>query len=183
MLDFALLAHQCAPEIHPNTLAHVVQVESGYNPFAIGVVGAHLERQPRNRGEAIATAAWLEAKHYNYSVGLGQVNKNNFAKYGLSIEAAFDPCPNLHAAAAILKDCYERALRSQPDQQAALRDSFSCYYSGNFTTGYKAGYVLKVVTGVGGGTKHHQPPDKNPSARDPKTTTANAETTQSALMF
>ena len=183
MLDFPLLAQQCAPEIHPNTLAHVVQVESGYNPYAIGIVGAHLERQPRNRGEAIATAAWLEAKHFNYSLGLGQVNKTNFTKYGLSVEAAFEPCRNLHAAAAILKECYQRALQNQPDKQTALRDSFSCYYSGNFTTGYKAGYVIKVVTGGTGGPKHHTPPATTTSTTDPKSPAAAAEASQSALMF
>jgi type IV secretion system protein VirB1 len=169
MLDFVLLAHQCAPEIHPNTLAHVVQVESGYNPFAIGVVGAHLERQPRTRDEAIATAAWLEANHFNYSVGLGQVNKNNFVKYSLSIEEAFDPCLNLQAAAAILKECYERALQNQPDEQIALRDSFSCYYSGNFTTGYRAGYVLKVVAGTSAARQKKVAPGSSEIASDKST--------------
>lgn len=147
MLDFAAIAHQCAPEVHANTLAHVVQAESGYNPLAIGVVGAQLPRQPRDLREALATAAWLTAHHYNFSVGLGQVNQSNFARYGLTLETAFDPCRNLQASAAILKDCYLRARQVQTDEQTALRDSFSCYYSGNFTTGYKAGYVVKVVTG------------------------------------
>ena len=168
MLDFTSLAQVCAPEIHPNTLAHIVRVESDYNPFAIGIVGAHLERQPRNRDEARATTAWLEAHHFNYSVGLGQVNKNNFAKYGLSAETAFEPCRNLQAAAAILKECYQRALQTTVDQQIALRDSFSCYYSGNFLTGYRAGYVIKVVTarvamaprywtsGATSGNSHHE---------------------------
>jgi type IV secretion system protein VirB1 len=150
MLDFASIAQQCAPEIHANTLAHVVQVESGYNPLAIGVVGAHLPRQPRDLREAVATAAWLEAHHYNFSVGLGQVNRSNFTRYGLTLETAFDPCRNLQAAAAILKDCYLRARQTQTDEQTALRHSFSCYYSGNFTTGYKAGYVVKVVAGRAG---------------------------------
>ncbi len=148
MLDFLLMAHQCAPEVHPNTLAHVVQVESGYNPFAIGVVGAHLERQPNNEAEAIATANWLERHNFNYSVGLGQVNKGNFTKYGLTPSSAFEPCRNLHAASSILEECYRRALQVHPDEQTALRDSFSCYYSGNFTTGYKAGYVIKVLEGA-----------------------------------
>ena len=76
MLDFLLLAQQCAPEVHQNTLAHVVQVESGFNPLAIGVVGAHLERQPTTAGEALATARWLDSHGFNYSVGLGQVNKS-----------------------------------------------------------------------------------------------------------
>ncbi|MEN9117580.1 lytic transglycosylase, partial [Xanthomonas euvesicatoria] len=55
------------------------------------------------------------------------------------------------AGSAILKDCYQRARAQIPDDQQALRAAFSCYYSGNFTRGFrpdKAGqpsYVQKVV--------------------------------------
>jgi type IV secretion system protein VirB1 len=150
MLDFAALAHQCAPEVDENTISHVVSVESSYNPYAIGIVGAHLLRQPQNLPEAVATGKWLISHGLNFSVGLGQVNKANFSKYGLTVETAFDPCKNLRASSAILKDCYLRAYQTHPDEQRALRDSFSCYYSGNFVTGYTTGYVIRVVTGNAG---------------------------------
>lgn len=171
------MSQQCAPEIHPNTLAHVVHVESGGNPFAIGVVRAHLVRQPRSESEAIATAEWLERNDFNYSVGLAQVNKRNFAKYGLTPASAFDPCRNLQAAAAILKDCYLRAYRKRPDEQTALKDAFSCYYTGNFVAGYKAGYVAKVVAGSADGTPRKNEPAR---ARDSK---AESEDPLSALLF
>jgi type IV secretion system protein VirB1 len=175
MLPFDTMAQQCAPEIHTNTLAHIVQVESGYNPFAIGVVGTRLPRQPRDLREAIATAAWLEGHHYNFSVGLGQINRSNFARYGLTLEAAFDPCRNLQASAAILKDCYVRALQSRHDAQTALRDSFSCYYSGSFTAGYQAGYVAKVVSGRAG-----QPHEPAAHSRLPKDEVASSDHTGTA---
>jgi len=149
MLDFLFLAQQCAPDVHQDTMRRIVHVESSFNPYAIGVVGGRLERQPRNREEAVATAEWLERNGYNYSVGLAQVNKTNFGKYGLTLQTAFEACPNLWAGGQILKDCFVRANKSRSDEQAALRDAFSCYYSGNFITGYKQGYVLKVV-GSGG---------------------------------
>lgn len=126
-------------------MRRIVQVESSYNPFAIGVVGGRLERQPRNKEEAMATARWLEGEGYNFSVGLAQVNKHNFAKHGLTLATAFEPCPNLYAGGEILKDCFARANKFLRDEQAALRDAFSCYYSGNFITGYKHGYVRKLV--------------------------------------
>ena len=145
MLDFLVLAQQCTPDVHQDTMRRIVHVESSFNPYAIGVVGGRLERQPRNREEAIATAEWLERNGYNYSVGLAQVNKTNFGKYGLTLQTAFEACPNLWAGGQILKDCFVRASKSRSDEQAALRDAFSCYYSGNFITGHKHGYVLKVV--------------------------------------
>jgi soluble lytic murein transglycosylase-like protein len=154
MLDFLTLAQHCAPEVHTATIAQVVRVESDFNPYAIGVVGGHLERQPRSREEALATARYLANHGYNFSVGLGQVNQANFQQYGLTLEAAFEPCLNLHAAARILQDCYRRAYRANGREQAALRDALSCYYSGDFMRGYSAGYVIRVVSPRPAGGQH-----------------------------
>jgi type IV secretion system protein VirB1 len=124
-------------------MRHIVDVESGYNPFAIGVVGARLERQPQSLDEALATVRMLEDKGYNFSVGLGQVNRANLGKYGLdSYEKAFSVCPNMVAAARILSECY---VSSGGD----WGKSFSCYYSGDFVTGYRDGYVQKVFASIG----------------------------------
>jgi type IV secretion system protein VirB1 len=123
-------------------MQHIVNVESGYNPYAIGVVGGQLVRQPQNLGEAIATAQMLESKGYNYSLGLAQVNRANLSKYGLTTyQQAFGICPNLTAGARILSECY---VSSGND----WGKSFSCYYSGNFVTGYRDGYVQKIVDSI-----------------------------------
>lgn len=133
--------------IPPAIMQHVVKVESSGNPYAIGVVGGRLQRQPRNISEAVATARMLEQKGYNFSLGLAQVNRYNLKKYGLkSYEQAFQICPNLKAGSYILKECFDRA-----------RDwgkSFSCYYSGNFVTGYKHGYVQKIFASMERGNKN-----------------------------
>ena len=69
------MAAACAPLVHPATAqALVVEVESGFNPHAIGVVGGALERQPRSRAEALATARRLQRSGWNFSVGLAQIN-------------------------------------------------------------------------------------------------------------
>ncbi|CAE6968345.1 lytic transglycosylase domain-containing protein [Paraburkholderia domus] len=150
MLDFNSLAQQCAPNVHPTTLQAVVKTESGFNPYTIGVVGGHLVRQPHDRAEAVATAKALEANDINFSMGLGQVNRTNLARYGLTYETAFDPCENLRAGSAILHDCYERATAAMGQGAPALRAAISCYYSGNFTRGEAAdangtSYVQRVV--------------------------------------
>lgn len=154
-MDFIALAQQCAPTVHPHTMRAVAQVESSFNPYAIGVVRGKLERQPRNKAEAVATAKALEAQGFNFSLGVAQVNRYNLTKYGLDYEGAFEPCANVRAGAAILKDCYDRALIRFKDQQTALRASFSCYYSGNFRTGFvpdfkgQPSYVDKVLRSAG----------------------------------
>lgn len=121
---------------------HVVRVESSFNPYAIGVVGGRLVRQPKSLPEALATVRMLEDKGYNFSLGLAQVNRYNLVKYGLySYEKAFDICPNLQAGSQILAECYGRS-------GGDWGKSFSCYYSGNFTTGYRHGYVQKIYASI-----------------------------------
>lgn len=91
-------------------MQHVVRIESSRNPYAIGVVGGRLVREPRGLAEAVATAKMLEQKGYNFSLGLGQVNRYNLQKYGLATyEMAFDKCPNLVAASKILAECHSRS--------------------------------------------------------------------------
>ena len=119
-------------------LQHVVRVESGFHPYAIGVVGGRLARQPRNLPEAVATARMLEQQGYNFSLGLAQVNRYNLRRHGLgSYEQACTSCDNLRAGSRILQECYQRA--------GDWGKAFSCYYSGNFTTGFRHGYVQKVM--------------------------------------
>jgi len=145
--SFLAIVAACAPLVHPATAAAVVTVESSFNPHAIGVVGGVLERQPRTRAEAVATARSLEAGGWNYSVGLGQINVRNFARLGLDASTAFDPCRNVAAMQAVLSECLQRQGEAS---QAALRRALSCYYSGNTVTGFRHGYVHRVVTAARG---------------------------------
>lgn len=122
---------------------HVVRVESSFNPYAIGVVGGRLVRQPKTLPEAVATVRMLEQRGYNFSIGVAQVNRYNLGKYGLdSYEKAFDVCPNLQAGSRILAECFQRSQD--------WGKSFSCYYSGNFVTGFRHGYVQKIYASMRG---------------------------------
>lgn len=123
-------------------MQHIVRVESSHNPYAIGVVGGHLVRQPKNLAEALSTVKMLETGGYNFSLGLAQVNRFNLSKYGLdSYEKAFEACPNLQAGSAILAECYQRL-------GGDWGKSFSCYYSGNSITGFRHGYVQKIFASM-----------------------------------
>jgi type IV secretion system protein VirB1 len=80
------------------------------------------------------------------------VNRFNLPRYQLTYAAAFDPCRNLAAGAKILEACYTRA---RPRHAAPLLAALSCYYSGNFATGFRPdrvgqpSYVQKVVDAAG----------------------------------
>jgi len=150
IVDFATLAHQCAPTVSPTTLQALVKTESHFNPYAIGVVGGHLARQPRSAPEAVATVKALDARGLNFSMGLGQVNKANLSAYHLTYENVFDACANLQAGGGILTDCYRRASAQKGPGTGALYAAFSCYYSGNFKRGFQkdfggTSYVQRVA--------------------------------------
>jgi type IV secretion system protein VirB1 len=146
MTRFYAIAEKCAPSIHKDTVSALVRVESGYNPYAIGVVGGRLSRQPRNIQEALSVVDQLEDNGFNYSLGLSQINKYNLPKLGLDIRKVFDPCTNLRAGQTILSECHSRAKAGGMDGQESVKAALSCYYSGNFTTGLKDGYVQAVLS-------------------------------------
>lgn len=144
LTTFMALATLCAPLVHPGTAQALVATESTFNPHAIGVVAGSLQRQPRNVEEALATAQALRAQGRNFSVGLAQINVRNLDRFGMSVADGFDACKNLQAMQVVLSECFERA-GSKDESQASLRRSLSCYYSGNFTTGFRHGYVSRVI--------------------------------------
>jgi len=146
----SMAASDCDPHIRTPLDQQLVKIESGGNPFAIGVVGGRLLRQPRNLDEAIATALALDAQGFNFSVGCRQINKHNFQRYGLTIYSAFDPKTNSEAGSDVQKECLRRAVKQSGQGIRAERAALSCYYSGNFTTGQKmegnkTSYVDKVL--------------------------------------
>lgn len=140
---FASLLAACAPLVHPSTAHALVTVESGFNSYAIGVVGGTLERQPRTLNEAISTVRMLESHGRNFSVGLAQINVANWRRFGLSSRTAFDPCRNLSAMQGVLLECFARFPSGTA--QHRLRHALSCYYSGSPATGIRNGYVYRVL--------------------------------------
>jgi type IV secretion system protein VirB1 len=144
LLSALLLA--CAPQIDPATARALIAVESSHNPNAIGVVHGVLDRQPQTRAEALATARRLQVQGWNFSVGLAQINVRNLDRLGLSLEAAFEPCNNLAAMQTVLVDCMDKADPQKAGSQTAVRKALSCYYSGNWITGFSHGYVRRVVS-------------------------------------
>ncbi|MBD4914916.1 transglycosylase SLT domain-containing protein, partial [Xanthomonas citri pv. citri] len=92
---------------------------------------------------------------WNFSLGIAQVNRHNLPKYKLTYAQAFDACANLRAGSKILQDCYARASAKLASEKDPLHAAFSCYYSGNFSRGFrpdKAGqpsYVQKVLASAG----------------------------------
>jgi type IV secretion system protein VirB1 len=140
------LAAQCAPSVAPETLLSVVQVESRFNPLAIGVNGApRIVVSAGTKAEAVARASALIAAGRSVDLGLAQINSKNLGWLGLSVADAFDPCANLAAAARVLQDGYARGNVDRVGPQAALQTALSIYNTGRADRGFANGYVGKVT--------------------------------------
>lgn len=137
VVDYNQLLQQCTNGVHPVIMHGIISQESSFNPFAIGVVKGSLPRQPRTKAEGIAAIQALKAKGMNFSVGLAQVNKQHFRRFGFTAETIFEPCANVRAGAIIYKDCYASAVSRFGKNQHAIGAALSCYYSGNFQTGFR----------------------------------------------
>lgn len=143
---FSLTA-QCAPTIAPETLLSVVQVESRFEPLAIGVNGApRITVAPTSVDDAVAKARALIAAGRSIDLGLAQINSRNLAWLGLTVEDAFEPCRNLAAAARVLRGGYDANQASILGEQQALRVALSRYNTGDAARGFDNGYVAKVVS-------------------------------------
>jgi type IV secretion system protein VirB1 len=144
------LAAQCAPSVAPETLLSVVQVESRFEPLAIGVNGSpRLNLTPTSVDEAVNRAGELIAAGRSVDLGLAQINSKNLDWLGLSLREVFEPCANLSAAARVLRDGYGRSEPQRVGVQAALRATLSYYNTGHPVRGVSNGYVGRVEAAAG----------------------------------
>ena len=167
---FEQLVKRCAPDVHPQTMRALVTTESSHNPYAIGVVDGALTKQPQSHDEALRAIEELVGKGANFSLGLTQVNRYNLERYGQTYESILDACTNVRVGANILNECFTRAIKRTKDDQQALRDALSCYYSGNFRRGYEpendgSSYVERVIAASSAKPQQRPIPAIDPAAK------------------
>lgn len=144
---FLDLAQECAPQIATETLAAVVSVESGFQPFAIRINSDHpLADQPQTRNEAIEMATTLMAEGHDVDLGLGGINSGNLGRLGLSVSDTFDFCLNIKASAALLEGYYQIALQSGATTAQAEAVMLRSYFgNGDASIGEMVGYDRQVL--------------------------------------
>ena len=71
----------------------IARHESGLNPLAVNVAGKSYYPATRQEAEAIIQAA--QATGRSFDVGLMQVNNWWLKRYGIPLEAVFDPAANI----------------------------------------------------------------------------------------
>lgn len=158
--EFAQLIAQCAPTVHPETMAAVISAESRGHQFAIADAGPKnmpwAQRKQLVRSyymgsvdSAVAMATSLIANGHTVSLGPAQVNDRNLPAFGLSIRDVFDPCTNIAVGGRILTNFYGQAVRQFGAGPRALRAALSAYNSGSWIRGERDGYVSLVYQQLG----------------------------------
>lgn len=143
-VSLALILACAPPEVAPQTIQAVIQVESAGDPLAMGI---NLPGQPSRSFRPADTASAKRvinavlARGGSVDLGLMQVNNRNLKVLGYRIEEMFDPCTNIRAGALILQEAYGRALQTMPPGQLALRAALNAYNTGDFERGFGNGYV------------------------------------------
>lgn len=136
---FLAMAPRCAPAVHPDTLAPVIQTESRFHLYAVNInrdgrsIGS---RRFASKAEAVAAVERLFAAGVtNVDLGPAQISwkAGHLQRRGLGPADAFEPCTALHIAAEVLTDCWTRAPAR--GEQARLDETTSCYNTGTFTRG------------------------------------------------
>lgn len=146
------LIAMCAPDVAPQTIQAIIQVESHGNPLAINV-----NRLPGQQSaprppiaETPEQAAEIALQYINaghtVDMGLMQINSDNLQWLGIersNLQALFTPCANIEAGATILTESYKRAAQEFGQGQPALQAALSAYNTGNFSAGFSNGYVAR----------------------------------------
>jgi len=145
------LIMMCAPDIAPDTIQKIIQVESGGDPLAIHINQNSQRKQPKTPkpksiDEAVQISKAAIEAGYSIDMGLMQINSQNLDWLGLEtteLQALFTPCANIAAGAALLKESYERAASKFGPGQDALKAALSAYNTGSFSKGFQNGYLSR----------------------------------------
>lgn len=167
------MIQQCAPNVAPTTIQHIIANESEGKPLALNVNVKKVPvlgddgkqivvtkpdgtREPQTRAvtfklpmpikstqDAVTVAELAIEAGHTVDLGYMQVNSANLKKLGYTVAQMYDPCTNVTAGAEILTASYANATKLYGEGQDALSAALSAYNTGNFKGGFLNGYVAK----------------------------------------
>ena len=156
------LRSRCLPEAPQSTLEAIVHVESGDNPNAMQIDfpralskkwklspgTLRLQRQPRNRDEALAWLRYFDRLQIFVDLGLMQVSTAEAQRRGIPADSLLDSCTNIRVGWQILKDAYKIEVKFYGPGEIALTHALSRYNTGSTQAGFDNGYVPRVLAAL-----------------------------------
>jgi type IV secretion system protein VirB1 len=147
--QFNTLASTCSPGASTAVLRAVALVETRFEPFALRNNTKRRTVILSSAASAVAQAkAWI-AEGDSVDLGLMQINNDNVAALGMSVEDAFDECRSLAAGGRILLSAFAVGS-SESERQAAILISLSRYNTGRALAGIANGYANQVIAAQSG---------------------------------
>jgi len=154
------LLAECTIDVHPQTVAAVIRVESNGDPLAIAPVVLRKDRArlPRIRsiprsntiGEAVAKAESLINRGYSVSLGLMQINDMHYERFGVSVADLFNPCMNIKIGTTILSENYIQAGNVYENPRLRMVGMLSAYNTGRYKGSTQgARYASRVIEKAG----------------------------------
>lgn len=132
----------CGPQVHPDTIAAIVAVESGGRPWTIGTPhGAYYLATKEQASSVLARALHTEP---SVDIGLMQINSQWLPKLHVPPDRLLDPCVNVHVGAAILAANFVAAARPGRTLLQTLIAALSTFHSGSETAAVT--YATKVLS-------------------------------------
>jgi type IV secretion system protein VirB1 len=126
------LLERCANAVGHQTMAGLIEHESGWYPYAIGDNTAKKSYFPKTYNDAVRLAIILRQQGHDIDAGLAQINDTNWANYHLDEFTVFNDCKNVSTGSTILARAYQGALYHFPAGDEALRHALSAYNSGKY---------------------------------------------------
>ncbi|TKB23169.1 lytic transglycosylase domain-containing protein [Desulfopila sp. IMCC35006] len=115
----------------------IAHVESGFSPWSLNIEGKGYRFDSKEK--ALEKAKEAEAEGLSFDSGVMQVNNFWLKKYGIPLEAAFDPLANIYLGSWILKQ--------EIHKHGQTWSAVGAYHSPNETRGRKYAEMVKDALG------------------------------------
>lgn len=138
----------CAPPEHAPVMEKIVAAESGGKSLAIHDNRTGRSYFPETLADAMAVASkLLKRKDASLDLGLAQINSRNLARFGATLQDAFDPCSSVKMGAVIYAEGLQAAMSAGLSGDAAVRAALSRYNTGRLDGSVGASYAARVLGG------------------------------------
>ncbi|MDD2464478.1 MAG: lytic transglycosylase domain-containing protein [Desulfobulbus sp.] len=117
----------------------IANVESGSSPWSLNIEGKGYRLTSKEK--AVAMAKHAEAEGCSFDSGIMQVNNFWLKKYGIPLEAAFDPLANIYLGSWILKQ--------EIDRHGQTWEAVGAYHSPNESKGRRYAEMVKGALAKG----------------------------------
>lgn len=147
-----MLLAMCSSQTNPQTIAAVVEHESGAHPWAMHDNTTGLSHYPNSYKKAVALAQHLIDEGHSVDMGLGQINSTNLRGLHATVAQIFIPCNNIWASDTILCRSWKTVVKNTGppaiiDPERYAYKMLGVYHSNSMNDPIYENSVIPLATG------------------------------------